>query len=251
MRIKIVALTALVVSLAAAAFADSPKCPVNYGYSGFAGPSQWKNFEANCGGTTQSPVTLAPVQQVTGERLEFKYRPSQMNVANSGHDFRAVLTDNSNNLLTVPGLGEGFRLSNFHFHTPNEHVLPKHDFQGELHLVHQRGDEIVAVGFFIRVGTAENKALAPFFDALPLDLCATTKNAIDFDPNVLLRTVGTVYYTYTGSLTTPACTPNVRFFIYPVAIEIGPNQYKKLIRFGKNARPVQTNTNKIQLVRTK
>ena len=73
---------------------------------------------------------------------------------------------------------------------------------------------------------------------------------IEFDPNVLLRTVRNVYYTYTGSLTTPGCTPGVEFFIYPMAIEIGPEQYKKLLTFGKNARPPQTNTNPIALVTT-
>lgn len=250
MRNTIVALAAL---FATTLFADSPKCPVNYGYKGFAEPSQWRYLEGGslCGdGKTQSPVRLANTRATRGAALHFDYHRSTMKLVNSGHDFRAIPPEGANDLLFLPddpGATAGYRLDNFHFHTPNEHVLPGNSFDGEVHLVHKRGDQIAVVTFFIKV-ESNNNALNPLFDKLPLHLCDDT-TTIDFDPNILLRTIGTDYYTYTGSLTTPECTEGVRFFIYPQAIKISQAQFNKLARFQPNARPLQHNSNRVDHVR--
>ena len=234
---------ALVSLFAATLFADGPDCPVTYGYSGFAQPSQWEYLSkdtALCGkGKTQSPVRLANVHRTKGDVVHFDYHASKMTLRNSGHDFRAL--PEGENLVFVPGVGDaaGYRLDNFHFHTPNEHVVPNVQFDGEIHLVHKRGDQIVVVAIFVKAGGAENKTLKPVLDKLPLRLCAETP--IEFDPNALLATAKGDYYHYTGSLTTPACTEGVRFYIYPRPIVISNAQLGKLATYGKNARPLQEN----------
>src|SRR5229473_2073343 len=146
-------LAALVALFAATLFADSPNCPVNYGYSGFAPPSQWKylpDSEACGSGKTQSPVRLTNAKSVLGDGLRFDYHRSSVKLLNSGHDFRVTMPDEVNNLLFLPGdTTAGYRLENFHFHAPNEHVLPGHPFAGEIHLVHNRGGHTAVVTIFI------------------------------------------------------------------------------------------------------
>src|SRR5260370_16942624 len=164
-------LAALVALFAATLFADSPNCPVNYGYSGFAPPSQWKylpDSEACGSGKTQSPVRLTNAKSVLGDGLRFDYHRSSMNLLNSGHDFRATMPDGVNNLLFLPGdTTAGYRLENFHFHAPNEHVLPGHPFAGEIHLVHNPGGPTPPVAIFIRIRAANKTLNAPFHN-LPL-----------------------------------------------------------------------------------
>lgn len=245
-------LAALAALFAVTLFADSPNCPVNYGYSGFAPPSQWKYLPDSeaCGSSkTQSPVKLQNAKSVLGDGLRFDYHRSSMTLLNSGHDFRLTMPDGVNNLLFLPGETDaGYRLQNFHFHAPNEHVLPGHPFAGEIHLVHDRGGHIAVVAIFIRIG-AENKALKAVFDKLPLHLCDST--SIELDPNALLGTAQGNYYTYTGSLTTPHCDEGVQFFIYSNPITISQGQLAKLMTFGRNARPLQENSNPLEYVRVK
>jgi carbonic anhydrase len=160
------------------------------------------------------------------------------------------MPESANNLLFLPGEPDaGYRLENFHFHTPNEHELPNHSFDGEIHLVHTRGGHIAVVALFLKIGDKKNAALQPVFDKLPLHLCDST--SIDFDVKALLGNAHGNYYTYTGSLTTPHCDEGVQFFIYPNAITISRAQFAKLMTFGKNARPVQENSNPIEYVRAK
>src|SRR5258707_8794579 len=73
---------ALVSLFAATLFADGPDCPVTYGYSGFAQPSQWEYLSkdtALCGkGKTQSPVRLTNVNRTKGDVVHFDYHASKM-----------------------------------------------------------------------------------------------------------------------------------------------------------------------------
>jgi carbonic anhydrase len=228
--------------------ADPPaNCAVKFGYSpGYGQPSEWgriTGFELCGKGETQSPVVLKPTSTQPGEALRFQYEKTKVKLKNSGYDFRAEMPADAENLLFLPdGPAVGYPLANFHFHRLSEHQVIRNGqpqgFAGEIHLVHQLGDQIVAVGIFVKQG-AHNQGLDELLGKLPLELCESIP--LEIDPTVLLRTAKGSYYKYTGSLTTPACTQGVWFFIYPNPIEMDAGQLRKLETYGRNARPIQHN----------
>lgn len=241
-------LTLALALLAGGLRADEGTCPPSYGYGGFTPPEQWGNFAPLCGeGATQSPVVLAATRRAPGPGLRFDYHASSVRLENSGHDFRAHIPEGVDDLVFPPGDACGFRLQEFHFHTPNEHQLPSGEaLVAEVHLVHERFGHTVVVAILVALG-ADNGALAPLFDHLPLDLCEEVEIEA-FDAQALLANARGAYYAYTGSLTTPPCSQGVDFYVYPHPLRIGPGQLEKLKKFGPNARPVQDNPNPITYV---
>lgn len=246
MRIKIVALAALVVSLAVSSFAQSPVChPPNYGYSGFTNQEEWKyipGISSRCGNASvpQSPIVLENATDVRGSRLTFlDYHEDRLTLQNSGHDFRVLLPANTQAHVRVPGDSKTYRLTNFHFHAPNEHVLSNPEIKGEVHFVHEavQGSTtyIVVVTFFLRA-SGTSSIFDSILNPLPIHLCAT--RAVTFEWNRLLEHVRlqNSYYTYAGSLTTPPCSGNVKFFIYPEPIDITPDELIQLKTYGNNNR---------------
>src|SRR5258706_8613760 len=95
----------LAVLCATTLFADSAKCPVNYGYSGFANPDQWENIEGGslCGsGETQSPIRIQNTHSASTARLQFEYRRSSLRGQKTGHDFPRPIPSKRNALLIFP-----------------------------------------------------------------------------------------------------------------------------------------------------
>jgi carbonic anhydrase len=237
------------------AFSAAAQCPAAYSYCGFAAPAEWKNVWPACGNAaTQSPIALDHTTARTGKAPVFHYRAESVTVTNSGHDFRSLFADDTKNLVDFPGATPGgFRLNNFHVHTPNEHTRSGVVYAGELHLVHVKtaagspqDPKYAVVAIFLHEVAADNPKLDAFINALPLGLCA--KKPASFDPNDLIATATGPYLTYNGSLTTPPCDTGVVFYIYPRPLNIGTKQLRKLQAFGDNHRPVQSTTRTVELV---
>ena len=242
--ITVLASLALGVS-ALAQSVDSAPCPVNYAYTGFAKPDQWKHLPGAslCGsGEEQSPVRFGAGDVVpgSGPELVLDWGTVPLDVTNSGYDFRVGNADQSNR-ITIDG--EPFVLQNFHFHVRAEHSIPGRPEAAEAHFVHQNSEEEIAViAVFFRSGTSTTPIWQPVFAALPDDLCdvertGTTFNlAALFGPPQRPRTV-TQYSWYEGSLTTPKCDEDVRFFFLPMTFQLGGPDARELAKFGENNRP--------------
>jgi len=161
----------------------------------------------------------------------------KLTVANSGYDFRVMPT--LSGWISFPGVDRAV-LVQFHFHVPSEHTFNgQPQTVGEIHFLNVdaiTGKRYV-IAVLLRADPAENAALQPIFNQLPLHLCQKRITTIDF-ASILPSTI-TTYFRYVGSLTTPKCDGDVTFFVLPVLMPIGPHQLAALHQFGENARPPQ------------
>ena len=222
---------------------------VHWGYTEHDGPERWADLSpdwALCAeGQRQSPVDLGGAVVGGTFSLSQDYKPAGLratrnehvvDVLDNGHTVQVTYDEGST--LDVDGME--FELLQYHFHSPSEHTLDGRHAPGELHLVHQsETGELAVIGVLMEIG-AYNHALAPIIDNLPSELGETVHlEHITVDIDELLP-AGDEYYRYSGSLTTPPCWEDVRWFVMVESIEVSEEQAAK----GKysaeaNNRPVQ------------
>jgi carbonic anhydrase len=207
---------------------------------GQAGPHEWSKIEPQfllCGtGRKQSPVNIAKFYQEDLPVIEPRYGSVPLSVVNNGHTLQFNYAPGSG--FVVDGLG--YRLKQFHFHTPSEHYIDGAPYPMELHFVHQSDDGSLAViGVMIKAG-AHNKFIEALWQNAPLNaggektIADVQLSAADLMPKAL------DYYRYDGSLTTPPCSEGVQWMVLKEPIEISEEQIKTFQKlFPMNARPVQ------------
>ena len=116
------------------------------------------------------------------------------------------------------------------------------------HIVHKDSDGHLAVVAVLLKDGAENRFLKSFWDQLPQSAgpeqaFANIKvNIADLLPDAK------GYYTFMGSLTTPPCTEQVRWFVLKSPVELSEAQIAAFTKlYPNNARPTQpTNGRKIE-----
>ena len=138
---------------------------------------------------------------------------TQLKVINNGSPdkyataARAILTDPGAGSVTVGG--DTYRLAQFHFHTPAEHLENGYKFPMEMHLVFSDAqNNLLVVGRWINAG-AFNAALDPIFSHLP-QTAADTLTVNHFNLNALIPD-NLNSFRYDGSLTTPQFTEGVKW----------------------------------------
>ncbi|MBY0430110.1 MAG: carbonic anhydrase family protein, partial [Rhodospirillales bacterium] len=135
---------------------------------------------------------------------------------------------------------ELYKLVQFHFHHPSEHLLSGKRFKMEAHFVHKAEDGRLAVlGVFIRPG-AENAAYAPIFANMPEhEGPEKLIEGVKVNPADMLP-AGRGYFRYMGSLTTPPCSEGILWSVFKDSLEASPAQIEKFAKlFPMNARPPQ------------
>lgn len=225
-------------SYAADSHHDSHHAP-HWAYEGEHGPEHWghmsKDFEACAKGKQQSPIDINGSQKEDLADITFGYKPSKLNVINNGHTVQ--VNADSGSSIKVDGVQ--YNLVQYHFHTPSEHTVGGKSFGMELHLVHKNDKgELAVVGVLIDKGK-ENAAYNLIWSNLPAKAdekkgSDKTVNADDLLPKSKL------FYTYSGSLTTPPCSENVRWIVLKTPVEMSEAQIKAIMDIMKhNNRPVQ------------
>jgi carbonic anhydrase len=229
--------------------ADDQGHAVHWGYDEDDGPERWAELSPDwtlCAeGQRQSPVDLSGAVVGGSFSLNRDYKPAGLratrnehvvDVLDNGHTIQVTYDEGST--LEVDGLE--FELLQYHFHSPSEHTIHGRHAPGELHLVHQSADgDLAVIGVLMRVG-AHNPALALIVDNLPSEPGETVHlEHVTIDIDELLPT-DKRYYRYTGSLTTPPCWEDVRWFVMVEPIELSEEQKAKS-SYGMiaNNRPVQ------------
>lgn len=219
--------------------------PAHWTYEGEEGPEFWGELDANyalCGtGRAQSPIDIAGEQSVGLQDIVFNYQPSELNIFNNGHTIQANYDVGSSIVYNETQ----YELLQFHFHHPSEHTIAGETFDMELHLVHRDANgDLAVVGILLNQGEANNEALAPIFENLPAE---------KGDPQVVGMTIDAaaflpadhLYYTYSGSLTTPPCSQDVRWLLLEAPQEISEAQFEAFASlFELNARPLQPLNNR-------
>ncbi|MYB77109.1 MAG: carbonic anhydrase family protein [Chloroflexi bacterium] len=213
---------------------------VTWGYTGDIGPAHWGDlspaFTACKLGVSQSPIDLTSDTEAKPHDLAFRYASAPLEITNNGH---TIQVDYAPGSALLSG-GRQFALVQFHFHHLSEHTVDGQATDMELHLVHRdTADNLAVVGVFLAAGQ-QNEALQPVWAHMPaaageeLQVQGVTINAADLLPADL------AYYSYMGSLTTPPCSEDVRWFVLSSPVEVSPEQIDRFAAlYPDNARPTQ------------
>lgn len=217
-----------------------PPDPI-WGYRGDSGPEHWADLDPAWAvartGRRQSPIDVrtARVVPVAGPALQPDYRPTPLDVFNSGRVVGVQVRPASS--LRVGA--ETWELTQFHFHTPAEHTVDGRREAMEAHLVHTNPTgELAVLAVLIREG-GENPLLSRIWPHVPdragqrevpgVQVCAAD-----------LLPPGRASWRYSGSLTFPPCTECVSWLVLCESVEASSPQVEALARWvGPNARPVQ------------
>lgn len=215
----------------------------HWAYQRNHGPSHWGAFSSGLcsAGNQQSPINVEmknvrPLKSNASD-LRVSYGASALNLKNNGHTIQVDIIDDA----TMTFKNNEYRLAQFHFHTPSEHLINHRPYPMEMHLVNRdKNGQLLVLGIMIKEGD-RNKAFEALWGHLP-----TTEGqevALDEDaaPNLnslLPRTSHHLFYK--GSLTTPPCTEGVQWVLFEQHIELSEfqiHQFRKL--FSDNHRPAQ------------
>jgi carbonic anhydrase len=210
-----------------------------WSYSGVTAPDAWGRLSpefAFCSyGQMQSPIDLSIAERGDVAPIRFHYANSRAVIRNTGHTVQASF--DPGNWIELNGVT--YRLVEFHYHHPSEHLVRGAAAPIEVHLVHQNDTgEYAVVGILFDRGAAQNPALRR--------MLAVDPDASDVQPVTHINPGDLLppdrhYVTYDGSLTTPPCTEGVKWVVFANPGIMSPQQADKLNDLvPPNARPLQS-----------
>lgn len=202
-------------------------------------------------GHHQSPIDIE-LEKIKGvpesmNKLEFtQMRPlykiaEKSSIVNNGKNLQ--ITDNWGTFTNKWGQ---YDMLQIHCHTLSEHTINGEFYDFELHIVHllPGKKDLAVIGVFFKLGEESE-----FLNQLGFDNLPTEKNGsrdlknIDLNSFVQPLLPGG-YWSYNGSLTTPPCSENVRWFVLKQHVTMSQSQldmFKKCIPEPHcNNRPTQT-----------
>jgi carbonic anhydrase len=194
------------------------------------GPLHWGSVTppyATCGDSVTGEVGMkqSPVDIVSGSVVAanfsaplFKYKPTPLKIENTGH-YIEVPYDPQSYLDVGSQPTDVYQLAQFHFHAPSEHTINGVRYDAELHLVHTNAIGETAVIGVLLSGSA---AGLPIFDTI-MALAPTSPGEVELSQEVNvfdLLPFRKGFYRYEGSLTTPACSESVQWFLMQEPVPI-------------------------------
>lgn len=211
----------------------------NHNPASSIGPRHWGPVApsyANCGdsitgevGMKQSPIDIVPDNAPEARfapPLFFRYKPTPLKIENTGH-YVEVPYDPTSYLDTGSQPTDVYQLVQFHFHAPSEHTINGVVYDAELHLVHMN---VIGETAVIGVLLSSSAAGLPIFDTIMTN-SPTSPGEIELHEavNVLDLLPGRMgFYRYAGSLTTPACSESVQWFLLKNPVLITPGALARL-----------------------
>ncbi len=195
-------------------------------YTGDTGPDHWGELSedwSTCNtGQSQSPIDIVFTEAGEGDEIMLDYKPSGISVVNNGH----TIQQNFDTGSTMQSGGSTYDLVQFHFHSPSEHTFNGAHFPLEVHLVHaDKEGNLAVLGVMFEEGEA-NETLEKVWQVIPekSDMTNTSEqklNAHDLLPGNM------DFALYSGSLTTPPCSEDVRWHVVREPLQVSKMQLKK------------------------
>jgi carbonic anhydrase len=213
-----------------------------WGYQGKIGPAYWGRlnpaYQACSSGHEQSPMDIRGARLNKAlQPIEFHYIAGPLTLVNNGHTVEVDVDPGS---YIVAG-GVRYDLVQFHFHHPSEHTVKGKLSDMEIHLVHRSADGKLAV-LAVRLNEDRgfpNASLATLWEHLPA-APGKTEKITDMINAAGLLPADRGYWTYTGSLTAPPCTEDVKWFVFEQELSISRDQLRTFANLYKlNSRPLQ------------
>lgn len=221
----------------------------SWGYKGKESVSHWgdldKSFDLCKSGKQQSPIDIKHTKMNSTHKvqLQFNYHLTKVEERYQ-HDSLELDYVRPADVEDLILNGETYRLEAQHFHKPAEHLINGQRFPMEIHFVHKNSkDELAVVGVLVKEGDIPHKGFQILLERFG-NKKRTQDEVIAYNVKVnpaWFLPDQYAYYHYTGSLTTPPCTENVKWFVMETPIEISHAQKQQLDRLLPNisARPTQ------------
>lgn len=206
-----------------------------WSFEGELGPEFWGERYAMCGrGRNQSPINIAgPVLRVKYELIH-DYRAGPLAVLNDGRTLHVNVAPGSR--MRIDSLP--YELLSLTFQRPAGEQIDGRTFPMGIHFLHRDlNGKLVTVVVLMREGN-ENPGIKQIWSNAPKSEGPEVKpEGQRFDPaNLLPRDMK--FFLYDGSLTTPPCTENMRYYILREPINISRDQILQF-PFKISSRPVQ------------
>ena len=209
-------------------------------YDGEAGAGKWGELSPDFAlcrtGKAQSPINIVDARPDKAPNIGTDYQRIPLKILNNGH---TIQVDYASSGVASLG-GVGYRLAQFHFHTPSEHRINGKAYPMEVHLVHK--DEhggLAVIGVMFQRGK-KNDVIEELWKQAPDAADKSNAVAAQLVDASRLLPKNKSYYHYRGSLTTPPCSEGVKWYVLKQAIEVSDEQVAKLkALFRHNERPVQ------------
>ncbi|MBC1983746.1 carbonic anhydrase [Listeria booriae] len=227
---------------------NNEKQVLDWSYSGKTGPSNWGDikpaYAISKTGKAQSPVkidTTKTKKDAKVTNITYKYQPTSFKLIRKDQMIQATAQPAKGRPdSTINVGGKDYTLKTINIHTPAEHQIDNKKMDAELQLVHTSKDnKTVIISVLVKSG-AENKAIG--------DLTSVVANSTNNKEQTLKTTISTLgliptndkHFTYQGSLTTPATTEGVTWFVYETPITMSTKQLDQLkSKLADNNRPTQ------------
>ncbi|KAG3146484.1 hypothetical protein PC128_g24010 [Phytophthora cactorum] len=217
-----------------------------------ASPEQWSEHYPTCGGSKQSPIDIEVSAGRNGEprMLTFSGDCTDYNLTQSRESFKATVNSSS---CAVSANNATYNMLQFHLHAPSEHTLNGEHLDGEVHFVHSNtdGSALLVVGVFFKAvdSGGTDPWVASVLDAMDTVSMNSTvgMSTTSYADAINAAADANGVFNYAGSLTTPACSEIVDWWVVkqPVKLSVTDlgrlqSQLKELpvTDDGKNARPV-------------
>ncbi|HEY2186645.1 MAG TPA: carbonic anhydrase [Xanthobacteraceae bacterium] len=211
----------------------------HWSYEGADGPSKWSELDsANrvcSAGAQQSPIDIGETIRAQLPPLKITWDRRADSIVNNGHTIQVNMGDTS----VLGYANANYRLVQFHFHHPSEHLIAGKSFAMETHFVHANAaGGLAVIGALMTPGRA-NAVFSKVVSTMPEKEGPAAKADAGIDPNGLLPAART-YYRYSGSLTTPPCSETVDWLLLTDALPVAETDIARFAKlFPMNARPVQ------------
>jgi carbonic anhydrase len=211
----------------------------HWSYEGADGPAKWGDLDpanrACSAGGEQSPINVVDTIQAQLAPLKITWDKQADTIVNNGHTIQLNIGDSS-----VLGYGNtNFRLLQFHFHRPSEHLIGGKSFPMEVHFVHANvRNSLAVIGVLMTTGKP-NVVFNKIVSTMPEKEGPAVKADPAINPNGLLP-AGRSYYRYEGSLTTPPCSETVDWLLLTEPIQVAEADVARFAKlYPMNARPAQ------------
>nr|KAF6294224.1 carbonic anhydrase 6 [Pipistrellus kuhlii] len=215
--------------------------------------THWHEAYPTCGGDRQSPIDV--------QRRKVQYNPAlgalnltgyssqngSFSMINNGHTVQINLP---HTMRMTTAEGTEYIAQQLHFHwggearevSGSEHTIDGIRYPAEIHVVHYNSkyesfdvakdapDGLAVLAALIEIKDyQENTYYSDFISHLTNVRYSGQSTTLDsFDVQNMLPADLQLYYTYGGSLTTPPCTENVRWFLLADTVQLSKAQVGKL-----------------------
>jgi carbonic anhydrase len=182
-----------------------------------------KKYKKCSTGKMQSPINLSLEQSIRMKhKISINYHDDYAQIIDDGHTIKEVFS--SRNYINIDN--KQYFLKQLHFHNHSEHSLEGIYYPAEVHFVHQSEDgQLAVLGIFIELTNKKNSSYG-FFKNIGKGRSLVKLSKI-------LKLNGGHFY-YTGSLTTPPCSENVKWIILDKHISVNYSQLKHFTKHYKN-----------------